>query len=598
MNKPARALTLIVLVAIMLVAGIAATPAQLAAPGQPTVVATANAGELQMSWNPVPGAQHYTVGYASPDEMDRMAAAGRNRLDAFYYATIGAENTSHTFTGLEPETVYWVTVGAHSQRFGATDLVWASQHAVATTAGQHGDGFCPITGLPIPEGGYLGVGDTATFGKYSITIQEVETPESVILTRSDRTKYDSEAPPGRRWLRIYMHLENAGDSKITLTRGKDSVLDTDAGNAFSWSSERTVESGETHDTSLLFDIPQDATTAVWAVRPFTSESGDNAPQLFSISIPTAEQTVVFGDLNWSSARVQTRIAQYIVEKGYGYATDARFGATLPLFQGLRGGDVHVLMELWLPNQEAAWSAGLEAGQVYSPGEGLGKDWQSAFVIPAYLQEQYPELDSVEDLKNSQYKQLFAIAETGGKARLASCPIDWRCESVNAAQIRGYGLSDHVHIVNPADGAALNADLSDAYERREPWLGYQWGTNGPTLLLDLVRLEEPAYSDECWATTMACAHEDSTILIAANHNLPGKAPDVAEMLGKWDFAVDPVYKGIVRWQDANQDADVNATAIWWLNNNADTWEQWVTDEAAASIRAALAAGEIPDGWPDQ
>ena len=448
MQKRARVFPLLCLVVIMLVAGIAATPAQLAPPSQPIVVATDNPGELQMTWSPVPGAQHYTVGYASPDEMERMAAAGRNRLDAFYYATIGAENTNHTFTGLEPETVYWVTAGAHTPRFRATDLVWASQHAVATTAGEH------------------------------------------------------------------------------------------------------------------------------------------------------RETIIFGDLNWSSALTQTRIAQYIVEKGYGYPTDVRFGATLPLFQGLRSGDIDVLMELWLPNRYEAWSAGQVAGEVYSPGASLGKDWQSAFVIPAYLQEQYPELDSVEDLKDPQYRELFATAETGGKARLVSCVISWACATVNATQVEGYGLSDHVHIVNPGDGAALNADLYSAYDRGELWLGYQWGTNGPALLLDVVRLEEPAYSDECWFTTRACAYEDATILIAVNPDLAGRAPDVIEMLRKWDFAVDPIYKGIVRWQDANPDADVNATAIWWLNNNADTWEQWVTDAAATSIHAALEAGATPDGWPDQ
>ena len=46
MNKPARALSLIVLVATLLVAGIAAMPAQLAPPSQPTVIATANAGRV------------------------------------------------------------------------------------------------------------------------------------------------------------------------------------------------------------------------------------------------------------------------------------------------------------------------------------------------------------------------------------------------------------------------------------------------------------------------------------------------------------------------------------------------------------------------
>ena len=310
-----------------------------------------------------------------------------------------------------------------------------------------------------------------------------------------------------------------------------------------------------------------------------------------------KQTIVFSDLNWTSAQVQDRIAQYIVEKGYGYPTDVVFGSTLPLFQGLRRGDSHVTMEIWLPNQDEVWMEAQAAGEVVSVGESLGKDWQSAFVIPAYLQEQYPDLDSVEDLKDDKFKELFATAETGGKARLVSCVIGWACEEVNAKQIEGYGLTDHVHVINPGDGAAANADLYGAYEKSEPWLGYQWGTNDPALVLDLVRLEEPPYSDECWFTTKACSYEDATILIAVHPDLTVNAPDVVAMLRKWDFNI-AVYKEVAAWQSENPDATANDAALWWLNSNVDMWSAWVTDDAAEDVKAALEDNEIPDGWPTE
>ena len=312
--------------------------------------------------------------------------------------------------------------------------------------------------------------------------------------------------------------------------------------------------------------------------------------------PGEKETIIFGDLNWSSALLQNRIAQYIVEHGYGYPTDVKGGATLPLFQGLKRGDTHVTMEIWLPNQDEAWNEARAEGAVLSVGKSLGNDWQSAFVIPAYLQEEYPELDSVEDLKDPQFKALFPTDAGGDRARLVSCVIGWACEEVNAAQVIGYGLTDHVEVVNPGDGAALNADLNGAYLREEPWLGYQWGTNDPALKLDLVRLEEPAYSDECWFTTKACAYEDAEILIAVNPDLPGKAPDVIQMLRNWDFNID-IYKAAVRWQDANPNADTQDTALWWLSTNEDIWGGWVTDEAAANINAALSAGEEAEGWPE-
>ena len=307
--------------------------------------------------------------------------------------------------------------------------------------------------------------------------------------------------------------------------------------------------------------------------------------------------IVFGDLNWSSALLQNRIAQYIVEHGYGYPTETKLGDTLPLFQGLKNGDTDVAMEIWLPNQSEAWDKAREEGAVLSVGQSLGKDWQSAFVIPAYLQEQYPELDNVEDLKDPQYKELFATAETGGKARLVSCVIGWACEEVNEAQVEGYGLSDHVEIINPGSGDALNTDLDGAYKNEEPWLGYQWGTNDPALVLDLVRLEEPAYSVACWYSNKACGYEDATILIAVNPDLPGEAPDVVEMLRNWDFNID-IYKSVASWQRDNPDADLKQTALWWLSNNADVWGEWVTDDAAESIQDALDAGEEAEGWPSE
>ena len=364
--------------------------------------------------------------------------------------------------------------------------------------------------------------------------------------------------------------------------------------------ERVVEVPVTEVVEVEKEVVVEKEVAVEVEKQVVVEKEVEVEKIVEVEVMAPEgpkETIAFSDLNWSSALLQNRIAQYIVEHGYGYPTDVKFGATLPLFQGLLRGDTHVTMEIWLPNQNEAWAKATEDGAVVSVGESLSKDWQSAFVIPSYLQEQYPDLDSVEDLKEEQYKELFKTAETGDKARLVSCIIGWACEEVNKAQISAYGLNDHVEIINPGDGAALNADLYGAYEREEPWLGYQWGTNDPALLLDLVRLEEPAYSDSCWNTTKACGYQDATILIAVHPDLAGRAPDVVSMLRAWDFNID-TYKAVVRWQNANDGVDAQATALWWLNSFPEVWGEWVSDEAKAGIQAALADGETAEGWPEE
>lgn len=306
--------------------------------------------------------------------------------------------------------------------------------------------------------------------------------------------------------------------------------------------------------------------------------------------------IVFNELGWDSALSQNRIAQYIVEKGYGYPTDVIEGGTTAAIPALRRGDSDVMMELWLPNASEAWEEAAATGKAVSLGESLSKLSQSAFMIPAYLQDAHPELDSVEDLKEEQYQLLFATAESGGKARLVSCPDGWACNAVNALQVDSYGLSDHVHIVVPESEAALHGDLFDLYEEEEPWLGYLDSSMAPSLKLDMVQLQEPPFSDQCWATTKACAYDETTILIAARTELLISAPEVAGMLRKWELDIDH-YASMTIWRIDN-DASHADTAIWWLENNPDVWRQWVTDEAAVAIQEALDSGERAEGWPDE
>ena len=276
-------------------------------------------------------------------------------------------------------------------------------------------------------------------------------------------------------------------------------------------------------------------------------------------------TVVFSDLNWTSAQVQNRIAQFIVENGYGYETDVILGGTLPNFQGLLRGDIHVTMEIWLPNQDEAWDPAVANGQVVSIGKSLGEDWQSSFVIPKYVADQNPDLKSVEDLKKDEFKQLFETPDSRGKSRLVSCVVGWSCEAVNSAQIEAYGLNDHVEVVNPGSQEALFSDLQGAYDRQDPWLGYMWGTADPALVLDLVRLEEPAYSDECWFTTKACGYKDATILIAVHPSLVTSAPDVIEFLRNWGFNID-LYKNVAKYIADNPGTEAQQAAVWFLENN--------------------------------
>ncbi len=85
------------------------------------------------------------------------------------------------------------------------------------------------------------------------------------------------------------------------------------------------------------------------------------------------------------------------------------------------------------------------------------------------------------------------------------------------------------------------------------------------------LEEPPHSDECWATTTACAYPEARVVIMVNSSLPSRAPEVTMLLEKWTFEA----------------ADQVATEAWMEENNEPTWERSGTSRTSAMPGEAAA-----------
>ena len=299
-------------------------------------------------------------------------------------------------------------------------------------------------------------------------------------------------------------------------------------------------------------------------------------------------TVIFSDLNWDSAQLQNAVAARIVEAGYGYPTDKVFGATVPLMEALTRGDTNVTMEIWLPNQQEAYDTAIAEGTIKPVGNSLEDNWQSAFIIPQYVADANPGLQSVQDLRD--HVELFETPDSNGKARLLNCPPGWECEITNTKQVAGYGLDDVVELVNPGSGEALEAEIRGSYERQEPVLFYYWGPT--TLSNDLNNeyggfklLEEPPYSLECWEAERGCGYSLAQVLIVLRQDLIDQAPDLVTMFEKWDFSAANQLEA--EGYLANLDGDYTAAADEFLLKNS-AWKNWVTTDAAEKVEEALSS----------
>ena len=219
LTKKTTSVAILMLVIATLVASIAAMPATLVRPDRPVVAATANAGELFVSWDAVPSAGHYTVGYANLDDLNQMAAAGRNALDAFYYVTIGAANTNHILSGLKPGTGYYVLIGARTKRFGATDLTWGPWSSEVVTKALPVASNCLGLGTCIPVqniGTFTGSGDSVAHvfnlaaGVYRFTASRTNTEGNFFIAVIELADGDD------RSVGIYVRDQTGGQQALTI----------------------------------------------------------------------------------------------------------------------------------------------------------------------------------------------------------------------------------------------------------------------------------------------------------------------------------------------------------------------------------------------
>ncbi len=305
-----------------------------------------------------------------------------------------------------------------------------------------------------------------------------------------------------------------------------------------------------------------------------------------------DKPIVFAELDWDSVQVLNHIARFVLEEGFGCATDSIPGSTIPMYRGAARGDIDVVMEVWLDNVPDFWGPAVAAGDVLELGP-VFEDAVQGFYVPRYMVEgdaergvtaTAPDLRSVDDLP--QYAQLFRDPEQPNKGRFYNCIIGWRCEEINNVKLEVYGLTDDYTNFLPGTAIALAASMESAYLRGDAWVGYYWSPTWVLGKLDMIRLEEPPYTDACWAeleanvdtprkATESCAYPASTAVVALGKSFKDVAPEgIVAFLDAIDTPAALINKILAFMQES--DATPAEAALDFLRNEQDTWTAWLAD----------------------
>ncbi len=307
-------------------------------------------------------------------------------------------------------------------------------------------------------------------------------------------------------------------------------------------------------------------------------------------VEKTKEKLIIADLQYGSARFSNAVVQFIIENGYGYETGGIPGDTIPLFQGVRRGDVDIYMECWVKNQKEAYDAALAAGEVIDLGPNF-KDSLQGWFVPTYvikgdaergIEPMAPDLHSVYDLP--KYWELFKDPENPNKGRFYNGIHGWELTRINKIKLKTYGLEEYFTDFHPGSSAALTSSLYSAYQKGEPWFGYFWSPSALMAQLDLTQIKEPPFSEEKWNKDYGCAYPSQSVNIIVHKSMPEKAPEVVEFLKKYEVASDLICNALAYMEGSDKEPEEAARKF--LLEEEDLWTEWVPEKVAEKVKNAL------------
>jgi len=304
-------------------------------------------------------------------------------------------------------------------------------------------------------------------------------------------------------------------------------------------------------------------------------------------------TVSMAEMNWSSAGAIAHIDKIILENGYGCEVELVTGDTMPTFTSMNEkGEPDIAPELWINAVREPLDKAVAEGSLIIGGEILNEGGVEGFWVPTYLAEEH-DIYTVEDALARP--ELFPGAEDDSKGAWFTCPTGWNCRITTGNQFRAFDAEGKgFELVDSGSAAGLDGSLARAYERGDGWLGYYWA---PTAMLgkyDMTLLDFGVPHDK--------EHWDSCTVI---ENCPDPKPNAwvksevftvvtDEFADKAGVAMDYV-KGrtwdnrtagkVLAWMQDNQGTNEDG-AYYFLENFEDVWTNWVPEDVAEKVKAAL------------
>ncbi|SNY90146.1 glycine betaine/proline transport system substrate-binding protein [Cohaesibacter sp. ES.047] len=305
--------------------------------------------------------------------------------------------------------------------------------------------------------------------------------------------------------------------------------------------------------------------------------------------------VTIADMNWSSATLIANVEKIILTQGFGCDAELIPGDTMPTGASMtEKGEPDIAPEFWSNSMREVIDKGVEEGRLAIAGKSLSDGGEEGFWVPNYMVEKEPSLATIEGV--IEHADLFPHPEDDTKSAFYGCPAGWNCQISSGNLFRAMNLEDAgFEIVDPGSGAGLSGSIAKAYERGEGWFGYYWAPTAVLGKYQMTKVDFGSGIDEeefkgC-TTQNDCAdpkvtmYPPSLVQAITTGEFAKNNPEIMDFLGKLSFT-NKEMNALLAWMEDNQ-ADGEIAGIYFLKNHEDKWTEWLSDDMAAKVKAAVA-----------
>ena len=259
---------------------------------------------------------------------------------------------------------------------------------------------------------------------------------------------------------------------------------------------------------------------------------------FALAGPAMAADIVIGVPNWPSVNATAHILKVAIEQNLGLEVELQNATNPIVFEAMDSGAMHVHPEVWMPNQQNLHDTFVnDKGTVAMNPNGV-EAFQGMCVDKATADAN--GITSIDDLTNPDVANLFDSNGNGQGEIWIGAP-GWASTNVEKIRAKSYGYDQTLELIE-IDETVAYANLANAIEAGDPWVGFCYTPHYVFALHDVVVLEEPAYDEAKWnviqptddpdwlsKSDAGVAWDSAYLHLHYAKELEGAHPEVAAML---------------------------------------------------------------------